>query len=615
MANDLVPELHDIFKLTKFGHIYSEDFPYRDLVPDNETWEGIIKHHCSRNFQFFPDTPTTFFLCIADSLAASVSRQSLSISRKRIDEDEDNGDRFGVRKLWNPKGEQKGQQLKSEEDIISLMKFIASNPSKEDFFKRYKDLLRWRSEDANPAKCITSVFTHSDLTGKIFRILSSEKSFQITKNDLAGKQKDQISKLINDKSNEWKLTLSKIRINFNKNPMRARDLNVFVVLDELVEEIRQEYYDNFLLRSGNEILLISSEKEIVKQIKPLFEKYNFWLQVVSATGNIQGEIKANPKDMQGAKASHEYFEMKPFLKPPICEICQTREATKVWEKSTQRDYGINEMNPDIFKKDEVYEYLCESCVLVRNLGSRLPKLEQWHETQGKEICWIMLKLDIDQLTTTLDELYIEYLQSLGSVISTKELSVGFSVISEFYWDYQDFTKDFNQTIKNEYGSDSFIRILDEFLCVQICSNSDVMKILEMYNALMTKHFPEFYGTKRSPIKLLTVISSINFPFFEVWRIFEQTNPDVYISLVGHGEIKTNLNGAKNMLSAKTMNFRKSSLHNLAEIAKINKSLAKLHFNDKSDRADSVTYSQLGNLVGPLGMDFGSILTFAKILEG
>lgn len=113
---------------------------------------------------------------------------------------------------------------------------------------------------------------------------------------------------------------------------------------------------------------------------------------------------------------------------------------------------------------------------------------------------------------------------------------------------------------------------------------------------------------------MTVISNVKFPFFEVWRLFEKADSDIYISLVGHGEIKTNIKGANNLLLAKTMNFRKSALHNLAEIAKIHESLAKLHFNDKSDRNDSPTYSQLKNLVGPLQMDFRSILTFAMILE-
>lgn len=608
MAGELVPEIHDIFKLTTLGHVYS-DFAYSKLAPDNETWQGIIKHHCSlrsKKLEFFPDTPATFLLCIADSLASSVSRQSVEV-------DEDLGKEYGVRKLWKPRDDSEDLRLKSEIHMEELMTFIAADPSKEDYFGKYKDRLLWRSEDSHPEKCITSLYTHSELTGKLYRILTHEKSFEITKKELAGKEKKGISDLIKEKMNRWKLTLCKIKFNFNKDPIRARDLNIFIILDELIAQVKEKFADNFLLRTANEILLISPDEDIAKQIKPMFEKYNFWLKVFSGTADLFS-IKPNPKDMAEKRQVNEYFEVKPVLNPPICEICQMAEATRVWEKSTQKDYGKDELTADLLKEDEVYEYLCGSCVSIRKLGSRLPKLEQWQEEKEAKVCWVMLRLDIDQLSSNLDELYKDYLKSLKVVEPKGETKVSFSVLSEFNYGYESFVKMFNDSIKTEFGSDSVIRILDEFLCLRIQHNTDTLKILEIFNKLMKSNFPKFFETKESPIKLRVIISNIKFPFFEIWRILEKADSDVYLSLIGHGEIDTDVKGAESLLLAKGMNFRKSALHNLEEIAKIHESLAKLHFEDRFDKTDTDTYSKLKNLVGPLQLDFRSILTFVKILE-
>jgi len=68
-----------------------------------------------------------------------------------------------------------------------------------------------------------------------------------------------------------------------------------------------------------------------------------------------------------------------------------------------------------------------------------------------------------------------------------------------------------------------------------------------------------------------------------------------------------------MLLADKTYYRKSALHNLAEIAKISESLAKLKFKDRSDKKDYWTYKKLEENLANL-MDFRSILTFAKLLE-
>lgn len=41
---------------------------------ENQTWEGVCKHHHGEGFGTFPDTSNLFLLHIADGLAAGVSR-------------------------------------------------------------------------------------------------------------------------------------------------------------------------------------------------------------------------------------------------------------------------------------------------------------------------------------------------------------------------------------------------------------------------------------------------------------------------------------------------------------------------------------------------------------
>ncbi len=89
--------------------------------------------------------------------------------------------------------------------------------------------------------------------------------------------------------------------------------------------------------------------------------------------------------------------------------------------------------------------------------------------------------------------------------------------------------------------------------------------------------------------------------------------EIHIGLIGRGEIKATLSNVESLLTTREATFRKSALHNLAEIARISESLARLRFEDRSERADYNTYRNLNRLL-PMGLDFRSILTLAKILE-
>ena len=75
---ELVPELHDVLKLTTLYHDVSQwseqdHETFKNYLPiTTKTWKGITQHHL--NFGIYPVEMDTFYLCVADSLASHVVR-------------------------------------------------------------------------------------------------------------------------------------------------------------------------------------------------------------------------------------------------------------------------------------------------------------------------------------------------------------------------------------------------------------------------------------------------------------------------------------------------------------------------------------------------------------
>ena len=96
---ELVPELHDVLKLTALNHDMAkwsdqDTKVYKTYLPvDSETWKGITQHHIG--FGIYPTEPDTFYLAVADSLASSMSRVG---EAGRVE--------YRLNKLWKgPEGE------------------------------------------------------------------------------------------------------------------------------------------------------------------------------------------------------------------------------------------------------------------------------------------------------------------------------------------------------------------------------------------------------------------------------------------------------------------------------------------------------------------------------
>lgn len=620
---ELVPELHDALKLIKLR--FSRDphniheWDSRDyeafgqfLTINTETWKGVRQHHLG--FTEYPTELDTFYLCVADSLASHVSRLG---EAGRLE--------HKLNKLWKPLEEEKDVRLKEDENIIALFKFLQTDPSWKEFIQKYEDLLRSRPEDFHQGMNITSLYTHSKLTGQFYRILKNNpRLFPLSPNEVENKTKMEVGNLYGKKWNsEWKLILARCRFHFPQRPFRAKDLNIFGALEDLTEEISTRYRDNVLFRTSDEFLLVLPDEGQLSDIAMLAHHKGFWVEVIKAHPRALNELKPpNPETMPGKKDHENLYNLPQEISPPICGICQSAKATKRWPEDdilSRKELCPNcrallSQDPlasvidslcqaDRVKLEDIIgepttEELCEICFSIRSKQAKLPKLANEWNKEAK-VAWLKLNLDFDQLESTLENL-------------AGKGEISFSVIGEFQEDYSLFLQEFRQQILSSFGTENVERVLEDFFCVKVSRLGEILRLLQIYHELLNDFLPAFLKlAKPSPLKISIVCANAKFPFFEVWRMMEKPQEDIFVSLTGRGVMRAPIRALGSIVEVANIPYRKSALHKLAKIEETSRTLAELTFQDKRDK-DYFTYSRLGTNLRSI-LDFPSILTFAKLV--
>ena len=591
MPRELVPELHDVLKITKWNHLdvienpeKHEGFPH-ELWPKTATGEGMKKHHIKE--LFYPDSPETLTLCIADNRASSFSR-GREISGIP---------HWSVLKLWNP-SDATDQRLDRAQPTYGLLKFLQSDPSWSEALRQYEQQFMARSEDAHPGRCITTLHTHSTLTGKFYRILWNAygrklptKQFEnCTFNDVRSIQKRL-------EETDWKLKVSCVRVRLPQTPVRAKDWNIFRVLQEAREHLSQRIGDNILLATPEEFLVIGTGDEALDQLRDYYFNYGIRLEVRSVEKPLRELAPALPEKVTPL---YEAPETPSEIRLPICEICQSAPAAHKWSPAEEEESTAE-------------EDLCDACYRVRQLGSALGKLQHWTKGDVSRLLWFSFRLDYDKLTLSLRELYLSHLKQYAPSTDESKAEIRFSVISEFQWDLEKFYEDLSEKLNAAFGRDNVQKILDDFYCIPLLDGSETTKMLRICQDLMQRHFPKFLTTAQCPLGLSIVQSGIKLPVFEVWRLIENPLDEISIHIVGSGRLKTKMANLPQLVAATGARFRKNALQKLAEVAKISEALARLEFERKDDR-DSPTYQTIRKFALPMGLDFQSILTLAKILK-
>lgn len=648
--------MHDIGKLIDSSVIKHnfENYPgnLKGVPPIkmNPIWEGILHHHCTEKDKKYPKNFKTFVLSIADSVASATSRHI---------EVRGEAPRYNIYKLWNPPESNIHELSKViNEDTTSIkwvgkiVEFINRNPSVEEFFEIFGKYLKVRTEDATPGSNITSLWTHSKLTALLSNFLYdylekvNDKWFEIA-------TKDEIRDYIRRVREDTKIKIVKIKINFSQHSVRIRDLNIFDALEEVKNEILKEYPNNVIFVGFNELLLILPLNKNLDEIREIASKYGFWFEYVERIQNLnqpypdpdriirlinkmqkiqykkfKEQIAKIPPDKRrkaeegirktvfekGREAkriselwSEYHYELNEGLykkgsiyanlpdqiNPPICEICQLNQATEKW----------------VDEESGIVENLCTSCFNIRNRGAKFPKLDEWEREGANRILWIRIGLNVNELINVLEDLYAEYLRSLGVRESEERAEIRFSVLSEFDWDYKEFLSKFKEKIFGAFGENNFQQILGDFVAVKIESLKDIFTVLRIFDDIFDEFFPKFKEVG-SPIKLGVVCSDIKYPFLESWQILSDLKYDVHICVIGKGEIRLNMAQLTPFLEIKVKN--KALLHKLVAVSEISEKLAEITLYDRADR-DYRKYKPLRDAVREFG--YQNILTYAKIMGG
>ncbi|MBC7265283.1 MAG: hypothetical protein H5T64_13150 [Chloroflexi bacterium] len=233
------------------------------------------------------------------------------------------------------------------------------------------------------------------------------------------------------------------------------------------------------------------------------------------------------------------------------------------------------------------------------------KLAEWEDL----VAWMRVVLDFDDLLAALGKLYADYLREVGG--NPDRAEVRFTLVSEFQRDYEKFLHSLGESLSSQQGDENVERLLDSLYCARLQEKKAILDLVSAFHQQMQTYFPKFYEIPRSPIRLAISCSAATFPFFEHWRMMEEAQDPLWINLVSQGQVRAGLQAVPALLQA-TQLRPKSALHNLAEVARVSESLAKVRMGDKKDK-DYGTYCRLKENFLPFGLSYQGLLTLAKIL--
>lgn len=663
MAHDLIPEVHDILKLcqafafegqtrrrsphSNVLSVHNEVVSKGYKLQSKPSWEGVVKHHHGKNFKLFPDTPDLFLLDMADSLAAAISRGDNRLRLGHPQPFKKYGFDDKLFRLWKNQGKdrQRGRQYRPFQ-LEKVLEFLEKDPDVNEFYKFIGDSMFERAEDATIGANLTSLFIHSELTGKFYRLLK-QAEYGVNPADLSKGRKGLVT-LYKSKMDDWSLAVTRFKIRFPQKPIRTKDMNVFSKLSETRASIEAQFKDRVFFNTSDEMLMILPP-DMSTQTLSRFLNYGFWIEYVEQKQILN---KLNPKPVIGNGDVKEGIVAPPhpvIINPPICEICQMEKGEKKWIKDyilmmdlcdrCKEIVSVNAWPPDvkelcekdipglaIWLDERIDEDICKHCfdIRIENKDTRLKKLARWSEEKigiddediltgiNPRVIWIKINLDFAELIRSLELLYGKYLKEIGVQNESGAVEIRFSVLTEYRRDYDKFLTEFEKALRKHFCDDMEVPILEDLFVIKIAVLGQIIGVLNIYNDLFAAYFPRFKDLNSSPLKLSISCSRSKFPFFEHWELLRKPASDIHITLINKGEVITNVKSLDEILIRAGHAKDKSNiraLHKLAEIAKLSETLASIALQDKSNK----DYNRYREIL-PMGMGFNSLLTLTKILE-
>ncbi|MDA8186711.1 MAG: hypothetical protein M0T85_01025 [Dehalococcoidales bacterium] len=599
MSQQLVPELHDIGKLVdwdalltkeqrrnqRHGHDPSAAEHMGITLPSTATWQGAVLHHLNRKSRLdsrpkeleampLPEAALIWLLSAADHLASSVSRslhegfesEQLGMAKRdRIA----GGSRDVIKTLWADTGPVGSTRISRVESLRHLAEFLASDPTWPAAKACYGDALARIPEDKGFPRHVTSLLTHCELVGKFYRILERSSRLDMAKRALVYNGIE--ARTVEEVESRWQFRLLKVAIRFAQRPVRTRDLGVFALLNDGLEQIANDsaVCDHLLLNTLDTMwLFLPLDTPLEEVVRPLLER-GFWVGADEASVPLN-IMDANFERMKGCVAKKTAYlpNLPAEIKPPICELCQMAPA---------------EGNPVVDTDSQIEERLCSTCRSIREDFGGQPLFDLGHEWEEENapVAWVRVRLDYNALEGTLSELFRDYVSAetkrsgTGDGMTDQERdnivqnlrSVALSV--DFTNDYLLFLRGFIAALEDWHRCDDHVQAVTtghpELMLVRIDSGEDVLAIAGLFATRMNELFPKC--TVKSPIKLGISVSNAKYPFLEHWRYLEKPREAINLRMVGRGlPLEFTIPRFQNLMDSSLGEERASSaLHRAAAI--------------------------------------------------
>jgi len=585
-------EAHDIGKLFVKGPKHNLEDKLNKLKKQGvkEKWpvvQAILKHHCKLSpepddIQLYPDSYETFLVHLADMLASQASR----ILRKLEEELKRLGVNYCVYKLW------KGRVRCSDKPPLhgkyeELINYLKKDQEGKKFLTTFKEYLLQRAENARVGANITSLYSHSILSGKFFRILYKHYYDRIQSVRIDFASREDVCKKAHDILNNLPVAIIYLRIIPTQYVYRVKDLGVFEIIKDILLDFERSYGD-YILHSGfDDILVIDIPgTDIHEELVQKAHEYGFYVDVHALYTTFQKDgnrvlgieprkIAKRFKIRRCKKTTREncfeevyyYPSLRKKIDPPICDICQLRHATETW----------------VDEESGLIEHLCEQCYRVRTYSSRrLYKLAEWSEGV---VAWVRISLDIEALEDALIKLYARYLLNLGvrdadkivNEIEEEEGVVSPTLLQEFLWDYNRFVKDISKEILNLFPEGNVEVIDDSLYVMKLERLSIIVSLIEGYDRLLRERFPRLASLEDiGPIKFGISISHVKYPFHEHWRLLSSMRKGFLLHAYRRSIVEATygeLNATLRFYRSRGVARRKRMLHRAVEIAEHSRLLA------------------------------------------
>lgn len=565
MQDKFIPELHDIGKLVNDnlknklksqniswkGHTFVDlDFSHSGISkPSSPSWWGQYHHSIdiNRDINSWAGVDGNykldlFLLILADHLASSCSRTTIDRLGKGAPQNE-------VVKLWDKNYKDKKQEISwsafnTVDDLQKLFDEIQNCPYGKYFLTKYRNHLLLTPEDKSIPRNLTSLYTHLELVGKIYRVLKKNVSIVQENNGLisfeyncekvktikeaeGGKRTTSLTDDV--EKGKWQARFVKAWIKFAHSFVRLQDINLLKKREELINCLFETHKDEVIFTTpGFVALFLPLNQNLDAIFKPFFE-WGFYIEVIETIADLgifssmldKKVLKAREKnEIERLKVlnnrntrvykkiiSPEYLEK---INPPLCDICQKNPGV-------ERVY------------ENIREWLCDRCIALREMGEPFREYGEEWGPEGINVCWFKFTLDQEKLNDWLIKSFENYVEENFQKNDSrlKDLKEEFRPLAlqvDFNNEYKEMLNTFWQKIKSEESLRKDFRrpVLQYYeLGVFKFSSENIKMIVKMYNELFITYFPDCESNEDSPINLSLSIANIKYPIRDHWRFFEQ----------------------------------------------------------------------------------------------